>query len=100
MREISSPLYEIGVAEQEYEVRFCTGSSNVPPKVAPNPKIAQNSVRDYCLALLAMQLVNSTRRRSESAYVRQANFFTAFIEGWEEDGAPLKPSLYLEPFSK
>jgi len=27
-------------------------------------------------------------------------FFTAFIEGWEGDGALLKPSLYLEPFSK
>ena len=39
-----------------------------------------------------------TRRRSESAYVRQVNFFTAFIEGWEGDGAPLKPRLNLEPF--
>ena len=26
-REISSPLREIGVAEQEYDVRFCNGSS-------------------------------------------------------------------------
>jgi len=25
-REIWSPLWEIGVAEQEYDVRFCTGS--------------------------------------------------------------------------
>jgi len=25
--QISLPLYEIGVAEQEYDVRFCTGSS-------------------------------------------------------------------------
>jgi len=25
-REISSPLWEIGVAEHEYDVRFCTGS--------------------------------------------------------------------------
>jgi len=38
--------------------------------------------------------------RSESAYVRQVNFFTAFIEVGEGDGAPLKSSLYLEPFSK
>ena len=27
------------------------------PKSSPNPKIAQNSVQDYCLTLLAMQLV-------------------------------------------
>jgi len=26
-RQISSPLHEIGVAEQEYDVRFCTASS-------------------------------------------------------------------------
>jgi len=44
-REISSPSYEIGVAEQEY------------PKSSPNPQIAQNNVRAYCLAPLAMQLV-------------------------------------------
>ena len=41
-----------------------------------------------------------TRRHSQSAYVRQVNFFTAFIEGWEGDGAALKPSVYLVPFSK
>jgi len=39
-----------------------------------------------------------TRRRSESAYVRQVNFFTAFIKGWEGDGAPLKPRLISSRF--
>ena len=33
-------------------------------------------------------------------YIRQVNFFTAFIEGWEGDDALLKPRLYLEPFLK
>jgi len=37
------------VAEQEYDVNS--------PKVAPNPQVAQNSVRACCLAPLAMQLV-------------------------------------------
>ena len=41
-----------------------------------------------------------TRRRSESAYICQVNFFKAFINGWEGDFAPLKPSLYPKPFSK
>jgi len=57
--KILSSLKEIGVAEQEYDVRFCTGISYVNTlKVAPNPKIVQNSVQVYCPALLAMQLVD------------------------------------------
>jgi len=56
-REISSPLYEIWVAEHEYDVRLYTGSSQIPRKVSPTPKIVQNSVWAYCLTPLAMQLV-------------------------------------------
>ena len=30
--EILSPLWEIGVAEQEYDIKFCTGISWIPQK--------------------------------------------------------------------
>jgi len=49
-REISSPLWEIGVAEDEYDVRFFAGSSYTQ-KIATNPKIAQKSVRAYFVSL-------------------------------------------------
>jgi len=43
---------------------------------------------------------NQTRRRSESAYVRQVNFFLQLLHrAGEGDSAPLKPSLYLEPYN-
>jgi len=46
---------------------------------------------------------NVTRRRSErleSAYIRQVNFLQLLYRVGEGDGAQLKPSLYLKPFSK
>ena len=37
-REVSSPLQEIRVRDQEYDVRFCTGSIYIPPKNPKTPK--------------------------------------------------------------
>jgi len=33
---------------------------------------------------------DKTRRRSESAYIRQVNIFTAFIQGWGGRWCPIK----------
>ena len=41
-----------------------------------------------------------TRRRPESAYIRQVNFLQLLRRVGEGDGAPLKLNLYLKPFSK
>ena len=36
---------------------------------------------------------SETRRRSESAHIRQVNFLQLLYRVWEGAGAPLKPSL-------
>jgi len=44
--------------------------------------------------------MKTTRRHSESAYIRQVNFLQLLCMVGEGDGAPLKLNLYLKPFSK
>ena len=46
-----------------------------------------------CAKLLCVQITLTklkTRRHSESAYIRQVNFFTAFIQGWGGRWCPVK----------
>jgi len=46
------------------------------------------------------KIAGGTRRCSESAYICQVNFLLLLYRVGEGDGAPLKPSVYLELFSK
>jgi len=53
-----------------------------------------------CMLVADTSNTYETRMRSESAYICQVNLLQLLHKVGEEDGAPLKPSLYLEPFSK
>jgi len=61
-----------------------------------------------CAAILFNKLCNynkctktsTTRRRSESAYIRQVNFLQLLCRVREGDGAQLQLKLYLKPLSK
>ena len=51
----------------------------------------------HCIYTLTVM----TRRRSESAYIRHVNFFTAFMYGWGGRWCPVKTeSLSQDAFSK
>jgi len=59
------------------------------------------AVGSLFLYVTYLQHVNYlTRRRSESAYIRQLNILQLLSRVGEGDGAPLKLNLYLKPFSK